>query len=167
MTISNCRSFQSHKRVRTVGLRCAWPTSFLLMLTNDSDYMSPHYFSPNNYTHLDNPRRSRPSLVVSNYLSPAIPSSPLLTFHPSHRLSVNFSQTEIPHLFPKSQRPKSNLSSTSYIRWPTAAAATGYSHYLLVAFPVNRLYLPRALVKVNYFFLFLIGAYPFKEPTGK
>ena len=76
--------------------------SFLLMLTNDSDYMSPHYFSPNNNTHLDNPRRSRPSLVVSNYLSPAIPSSPLLTFHPSHRLSVNFSQTGIPHLFPKS-----------------------------------------------------------------
>ena len=79
--------------------------SFLLMLTNDSDYMSPHYFSPNNNTHLDNPRRSRPSLVVSNYLSPPIPSSPLLTFHPSHRLSVNFSQTGIPHLFPKSQRP--------------------------------------------------------------
>ena len=90
--------------------------SSLLVFTNDSDYMSPHYFSPNNNTHLDNPRRSRPSLVVSNYLSPAIPSSPLLTFHPSHRLSVNFSQTGIPYLFPKSQRPKSNLSSTSYIR---------------------------------------------------
>ena len=98
--------------------------SCLLMFTNDSDYFSPH-FSPNNNrstlspfdhsstssnasgaeennnTHFDNLRRSRPSSVVSNYLSPAIPSSPLLTFHPSYRLSVNFSQTGISHLFPK------------------------------------------------------------------
>ena len=82
------------------------PATSLLMFTNDSDYMSPH-FSPNpnnrstrspfdhsspssnasgadennnnnnnNITHLDDLRRSRPSSVASNYPSPAIPSSP-------------------------------------------------------------------------------------------
>lgn len=85
------------------------PTS-LLMFTNNSDYMSPH-FSPNNrstpfdhsspssnasgadennITHLDDLRRSRPSSVASNYPSPALPSSPQPTFNPSPRLSANF-----------------------------------------------------------------------------
>ena len=84
----------------------------LLMFTNDSDYMSPH-FSPNNAStrspfdhgspssnasgadennidHLDDLRRSRPSSVASNYPSPALPSSPQPTFNPSPRLSANF-----------------------------------------------------------------------------
>jgi len=83
------------------------PTS-LLMFTNDSDYMSPHFslnnnrstLSPfdhsfpssnasgadeNNITHLD-----RPSSQASNYPSPALSSSPQPTFDPSPRLSVNF-----------------------------------------------------------------------------
>ena len=87
------------------------PTS-LLMFTNDSDYMSPH-FSPNNsstrspfdhsspssnasgadennLSHLDDIRRSRPSSVASNYPSPALPPSPQPNFNPSPRLSANF-----------------------------------------------------------------------------
>ena len=130
--------------------------SSLLVFTNDSDYMSPHFSLNNNWstlslfnhsstssnasganennnTYLDNLRCSRPSSVASNYPSPAILFSPLPTFDPSPRLSVNLSQIWIPHLFPKSQRPKSNSSSTPYSRWPTAAAvaaaATGYSHH--------------------------------------
>ena len=66
--------------------------SILLMFTNDADYFSPHFSPKNNRstlssidhssssknasgadesnnTHLDNLRRSRPSSVVSNYLS--------------------------------------------------------------------------------------------------
>jgi hypothetical protein len=89
----------------------------LLMFTNDSDYMSPH-FSPNNRStrspldhgspssnasgpddsninHLDDPRRSRPSSVASNYHSPALPSSPQPTFDPSPRLSVNFGNMSV------------------------------------------------------------------------
>ena len=89
----------------------------LLMFTNDSDYMSPH-FSPNNRStrspfdhsspssnasgadesniaHLDDPRRSRPSSVASNYPSPAIPSSPQPNFDPSPRLSVNFGNMSV------------------------------------------------------------------------
>ena len=87
--------------------------SSLLMFTNDSDYMSPHFspnnnrstlspFDPsspssnasgadeNNNSHLDDLRRSRPSSVASNYPSPAIPSSPQPNFDHSPRLSVNF-----------------------------------------------------------------------------
>jgi hypothetical protein len=89
----------------------------LLMFTNDSDYMSPH-FSPNNrstrspfdhsspssnvsgadennLTHLDELRRSRPSSVASSYPSPALPSSPQPTFDPSPRLSVNFGNMSV------------------------------------------------------------------------
>ena len=91
--------------------------SSLLMFTNDSDYMSPH-FSPNNRStrspfdhsspssnasgpddnniaHLDDLRRSRPSSVASNYPSPAIPSSPQPTFDHSPRLSVNFGNMSV------------------------------------------------------------------------
>ena len=89
----------------------------LLMFTNDSDYMSPH-FSPNNrstrspfdhsspssntsgadennITHLDDIRRSRPSSVASNYPSPALPSPPQPTFDPSPRLSANFGNMSV------------------------------------------------------------------------
>ena len=111
---------KSHERVRTLGLR----------FTNDSDYMSPHFslptttdilFSPSilvvqdekNNTHLNDLRRSRPSSLVLNHPSPAIPSSPQPAFDPSPRISLNFGtwlsirQTRIPHLFSRSQRPKS------------------------------------------------------------
>ena len=88
----------------------------LLMLANDSDYMSPDFSldnrltrSPfdhssssnangadeNNITHLDDIRRSRPSSVASNYPSPALPSSPQPTFDPSPRLSVNFGNMSV------------------------------------------------------------------------
>jgi hypothetical protein len=90
------------------------PTS-LLMFTNDSDYMSPH-FDPNNRStrspfdhsspssnasgvddnnnaHLDDLRRSRPSSVASNH---PLPSSPQPnTFDPSPRLSVNFGNMSV------------------------------------------------------------------------
>ena len=82
------------------------------MFTNDSYYISPHFspnnnrstlspFDPsspssdpsgadeNNNNHLDDLGRSRPSSVVSDYPSPAIPSSPQPTFDPSPRLTVN------------------------------------------------------------------------------
>jgi hypothetical protein len=86
----------------------------LLMFTNDSDYMSPHFSlnnrstrspfdhsSPsngadeNNITHLDDLRHSRPSSVASNYPSPALPSSLQPAFDPSPRLSVNFGSMSV------------------------------------------------------------------------
>ena len=88
----------------------------LLMFTNDSDYMSPH-FSPNarstrspfdhsspssndgvdeNNNHLDETSHSRASAVASNHHSPALPSSPQPAFvDPSRRLSVNFGNMSV------------------------------------------------------------------------
>ena len=80
----------------------------LLMFTNDSDYMSPH-FSPNNtsFDHsspssntsgvdeniqLDESAHSRASSVASNHPSPA---SPQPTFYPSPRLSVDFGNMSV------------------------------------------------------------------------
>jgi hypothetical protein len=77
----------------------------LLMFTNDSDYMSPH-FSPSfdhsspssnasgvdDNIHLDESARSRASSVASNHPSPA---SPQPTFHPSPRLSVDFGNMSV------------------------------------------------------------------------
>jgi len=94
----------------------------LLMFTNDTDYMSPH-FSPNNpsdshrstrspFDHGSpqsnasgadennnhDPRRSRASSVASNHPSPGLPPtshSPQPTFHPSPGLSVTFGNMSV------------------------------------------------------------------------
>ena len=92
----------------------------LLMFTNDTDYMSPHFSlnntstrspfdhsSPssnasgvdeNNLNHLDDLRHSRHSSVASNQRSPSQPPtshSPQPTFHPSPRLSANFGNMSV------------------------------------------------------------------------
>ena len=120
------------------------------MFTNDSYYISPHFFpnnnrstlspfypsSPssnasgadeNNNNHLDDLGRSRPSSVVSDYPSPAIPSSPQPTFDPSPRLNVNvvkdypYAEVEYCTSSPKSFAClwASIPSSTPYAKWPT------------------------------------------------
>ena len=102
---------KSQERVRTMDYDAPNQPSSLLMFTNDSDYISPHFsfpttdlfFSPstlvvqdeNNSTHLDDLRRSRHSSLALNYPSPAIPSSPQPTFDPSPRLSLNFGNTTV------------------------------------------------------------------------
>ena len=118
VTISSCRTFQSHERVRSSGLRRTWPiiplvdvhNRFWLHVMRDlgelSGVLVPHVSHPatlvvqkNNNSHLDDLRRYRWRFVASNYPSPAIPSSPLPTFE-TWLLSIR--QSGLLHLFPKS-----------------------------------------------------------------
>ena len=85
----------------------------LLLFTNDTDYMSPHFtrsFDHSSPSSDDNhdPRRSRPPSAGSNHQGES--HSPQPTFHPSPRLSVNFGNMSVhtpnwgtvplPHLSP-------------------------------------------------------------------
>ena len=128
--------------------------SSLLMFTNDSDYISPHFsfptttdlfFSPsilvvqdeNNSTHLDDLRRSRHSSLALNYPSPAIPSSPQPTFDPFPRLSLNFGNMTVhtPNApLPQISTPKVlclsiNLDPFFDSLYQMTSRATEYSNY--------------------------------------